>query len=75
MVLKDIKCYQWLLQLNKKFKVCAIGASGAFPNVVPLVHNCGSAIWLSSLFSEKISDSGRSNDGSGSTRLLGKECP
>ena len=38
----------------------ATGASGAFPHVAPLVHN-GSAIWLSSPFSEKFSDSGRSN--------------
>ena len=45
------------------------------PSVVPLVHNCGSAIWLSSLFSEEFLDSGRSNDGSGGMRLLSKECP
>ena len=51
----------------------AFGASGAFPSVVLLVHN-GSAIWLSFLFSENFSDSGRSNDGIGSARLLGEEC-
>ena len=53
----------------------AIGASGAFPSVVQPVHNCGSAIWLSSLFSEKFSDFEGSYDGSGGARLLGKECP
>ena len=49
----------------------AFGASGAFPSVVPLVHK-GPAIWLSSLFTEKNSDSGRSNVESGGVRLLGE---
>ena len=40
----------------------------------PLVHY-GPASWLfSSLFSEKFSDSGRSNVGSGGVRLLAEEC-
>ena len=55
------------------FSTAAYGASGAFPSVVPLVHN-GSAIRLSSLFSEKKSDSVRSNVGSGGVRPLGEEC-
>ena len=51
-----------------------IGISGVFPSVVPLVHN-GPTSWLfSSLFSENLSDSGRSNVGSGSARLLDEEC-
>ena len=61
--------------LTCMFLVQLVQPIGAFPSVVPLVHNCGSTIWLSSLFSEKFSDSGRSNDGSGGVRLLGKECP
>ena len=48
---------------------CAFCATGAFSAVVPSVHN-GSAIWLSSLFSERFSESGRSNLGSGSCTLL-----
>ena len=58
------------------FDLCctgAFGASGAFPSVVLLVHS-GSAIWLSSLFSEKFSESGRSYVGSGGGRPLGAEC-
>ena len=52
----------------------AFGASGAFSRVVPLVHN-GPTSWLfSSMFSEKISDSGRSNVGSGHCTLLDEEC-
>ena len=42
---------------------CAFYASGVFFSVVPSVHN-GSAIWLSSLFSERILESGRSKLGS-----------
>ena len=48
---------------------CAFCASGVFPSVVPSVHN-GSAIWLSSLFSERFSESGKSKLGSGGCIVL-----
>ena len=41
---------------------------------VTVLHN-GSASWPSSLFSERFSESGRSNVGSGSCTLLEIECP
>ena len=48
----------------------AFGASGAFPSVIPLLHNSPASWLFSSLFSENFSDSGRSNVGSDGARLL-----
>ena len=52
--------------LSKKFSRVDLRIPGAIGAFLPR---------LSSLFSEKFSESGRSNDGSGGVGPLGKECP